>query len=148
MIDLLLVAEAPPASLDRYFYFPNVGEHDSLFRYVTRVALARTPTRDNKVELLRELRDRGIFLTDLSPDPLDGHPLTSFLPGLIRRCRGLDPRAIILIKASVYDAAYRELASAGLPVIDERVPFPGSGQQTRFVAAFKRALRRAQAMRR
>ena len=40
-IDLLLVAEAPPASLDRYFYFDDVSEQDSLFRYVCRGVLGK-----------------------------------------------------------------------------------------------------------
>jgi hypothetical protein len=31
-VDLLLVAEAPPSALDRYFYFEDVSEQDSLFR--------------------------------------------------------------------------------------------------------------------
>lgn len=35
-IDLLLVAEAPPCSEDRYFYFDDVREHDWLFRYVVK----------------------------------------------------------------------------------------------------------------
>jgi hypothetical protein len=38
-VRLLLVAEAPPAALDRYFYFEDVPRHDSLFRYVARAIL-------------------------------------------------------------------------------------------------------------
>ena len=33
-IDTLLVAEAPPTALDRYFYFDDVQTQDSLFRHV------------------------------------------------------------------------------------------------------------------
>jgi hypothetical protein len=47
-IDLLLVAEAPPNSLDRYFYFTDVRAHDILFRYVCRVLLGREPKRERK----------------------------------------------------------------------------------------------------
>jgi hypothetical protein len=39
---------------------------------------------------------------------------------------------VILIKATVYDVAFYALREARLPVVDERVPFPGSGQQKRF----------------
>lgn len=39
-VDLLLVAEAPPSALDRYFYFPDVREQDSLFRYVVALSSA------------------------------------------------------------------------------------------------------------
>src|SRR5437867_2723215 len=40
-IKILLVAEAPPSALDRYFYFEDVAEHDSLLRYVARGILER-----------------------------------------------------------------------------------------------------------
>jgi hypothetical protein len=59
---------------------------------------------------------------------------------LVERCRQLQPRAIILIKATVYDAAYRPLREAGLPVIDQRIPFLGSGRQREFLTAFGQAL--------
>jgi hypothetical protein len=60
----------------------------------------------------------------------------------VRRIRRLDPERIIVIKSSVFDLVREPLADAGLPIIDERVPFPGSGQQRRFEIAFAQALRR------
>src|SRR5436190_1713336 len=108
-VRLLLVAEAPPASLDRYFYFTDVRAHDSLFRHVASEILRREPSRENKAELLRLLRDAGVFLIDLKLDPTDGSALASHVPSLIRRARRLEPHKIILIKATVYDAAYRPL---------------------------------------
>lgn len=141
-IKLLLVAEAPPAALDRYFYFEDVPQQDSLFRYVARAILNTQPTRDNKTELLARLRDKGVFLIDLKRDPVDGKSLAMEVPKLLRRIRKLDPQKIIVIKASVYDAVQRPLTEAGLPVVHERIPFPGSGQQRRFEVAFSRALRR------
>jgi hypothetical protein len=140
-IDLLLVAEAPPASVDRYFYFEKVREQDSLFRYVIRGILGVEPRRDNKAELLGHLRDAGVYLIDLSQVPTDASRLPEEVPSLIRRSRRLAPHRIILIKTTVYDAAFARMRDAGLPVVDERIPFPGSGQQRNFEAAFKRALR-------
>ncbi len=137
---LLLVAEAPPSALDRYFYFENVRAQDSLFRYVARSILGVEPTRENKPQLVEHLRDRGVFLIDLSEDPVDGSPLSNSVDDLVRRAQRLMPDKIILIKASVYDAAFTALREARLPVVDERVPFPGSGQQRRFEIAFARAL--------
>ncbi len=139
-IDLLLVAEGPPSALDRYFYFDNVTEQDSLFRYVARGVLNDEPTRSNKAALLGKLRDRGVFLIDLSPNPVGRASLESLAADLVIRCQELDPRAIIVIKATVFDAAYWPLKRARLPVVNERVPFPGSGQQRRFVESFGRAL--------
>lgn len=97
-------------------------------------------TRDNKASLLAQLRDRGVFLIDLNPDPVDGPALSSHVPALLARIAELTPERIILIKADVYDAAYPALSAAGLPVSGVRVPFPSHGQQTVFAAAFGRAL--------
>jgi hypothetical protein len=140
-VKLLLIAEAPPSARDRYFYFEDVRVQDSLFRYVARSILGREPTRQNKAQLLAQLRDRGVFLIDLKRDPIDRTPLSDYVPDLLRRAKRLKPEKIILIKATVYDAAFTTLRAAGLPVIDERIPFPGSGQQRRFEAAFARALK-------
>ena len=141
-VQLLLVAEAPPSALDRYFYFEDVRTQDSLFRYVARSILGIEPTRENKPQLLERLRNRGVFLIDLSEDPVGWSPLSHFVADLVRRAQRLKPDRIVLIKATVYDAAFAAMREAGLPVVDERVPFPGSGQQRRFEAAFGRALKK------
>jgi len=141
-IDLLLVAEAPPSALDRYFYFEDVLTHDSLFRYVVRGILGETPSRD-KAPYLDELRERGVFLVDLCEDPFSDRrdALPRCVPELVERCRALRPRRVVLISAGTYDHAYDALRAAGLPVVDARLPFPGSGQQRRFLEGFTLALR-------
>ena len=141
-VKLLLVAEAPPSALDRYFYFEVVATQDSLFRYVTRAILKAEPTRANKAELLGRLRDRGIFLIDLWRDPVDARSEAPDVAGLLRRVRQLAPERIIVIKTGVFDIVRGPLLEAGMPLVDERVPFPGSGQQRKFERAFARALRR------
>ncbi|WNG93686.1 hypothetical protein [Mycobacterium sp. ITM-2016-00318] len=143
-IKLLLVAEAPPPASDRYFYFPEVASHDSLFRNVAARIFGEDPTREGKAELLAQLKARGIFLIDLKEDPVDGaEDLSPYVPSLIERSRALRPEKIILIKANVYDTAYSELAKAGLPVVAVRMPFPGHGRQRQFKAAFAQALEQA-----
>ena len=141
-IDLLLVAEAPPSALDRYFYFEDVLTHDSLFRYVVRGVLGETPTRD-KAPYLDELCDRGVFLVHVSEDPFAAwrDVVPGCIPSLVRRCTALEPRRIVLIGAGTYDHAFDALVDAGLPVVDFRLPYPGSGQQRRFLEGFTLALR-------
>jgi hypothetical protein len=134
------VAETPPTSLDRYFYFEDVTSHDSLFRYVAKLVLGASGSRSAKADALVQLRDRGIFLIDAKPDPFDNRPLSRVANELVARCRELEPDRIILIKASVYDAVFAVLRDADLPVVDRRVPFPGSGQQRRFETEFALAL--------
>jgi hypothetical protein len=143
-VRILLVAQMPPVSKPpdppRYFYLPNVSKHDLLFRAVVKAMLHAEPERGSKTRLLSKLRNDGVFLIDLKPNPLDNRPLRDFVPSLITRCNELRPQRIILIKTDVYDIAFGPLRAAGLPVIDERIPFPGSGRQKEFAEAFGRAL--------
>lgn len=143
VVDTVLVVEAPPSALDRYFYFEDVAAHDSLFRHVVEAFLGAKPTRD-KLPYLDELRERGVFLIDMSLDPFSSRRevLPGCVPGVVRRCARLHPRRILLIGAAVYDVAFGALCGAGLPVVDARVPYPGSGQQNRFKEEFAEALRR------
>lgn len=132
-VELLLIAEAPPSSLDRYFYFEHVSDHDNLFRHVVRAVLAIEPSRSHKRHQLRELASRGVFLIDLKPDPKEpGGTLEGDVPDLVARAVVLNPRHVITIKANVCELVQAPLRAAGLHVAAERVPFPGSRQQRRF----------------
>src|SRR3954447_802245 len=139
-VELLLVAEAPPSALDRYFYFEDVRIHDSLFRHVVEAVLDEKPTRD-KAPYLDALRERGVFLIDLCPDPFSDRreAIPAAVPTLARRIRAIGPRRVVLIGASVYDHAYPALRAAQLPVVTARLPYPGAGQQRRFLEGFRAA---------
>jgi hypothetical protein len=142
LVRLLLVAEAPPCAPDRYFYFERVSTHDWLFRYTWQGLTGSKPDPARKAEHLAALRDAGVFLIDLHEQNIAKPSLADLLPSvpaLVDRCRTLRPERVVLIKATVYDAAHAALRSAGQPVVDERIPFPSSGQQKRFLEAFKRA---------
>jgi hypothetical protein len=140
-IELLLVAEAPPSAPDRYFYFDDVRGHDSLFRHVVRAVLGTEPSRAEKAADLQRLSHRGVFLVDLKPDPkLPGQTLDAYVPDLVSRAAALKPRHIIAIKVSVFDLVSQPLRAAGLNVGNQRVPFPASGQQRRFLAQMTAAL--------
>lgn len=140
-IRLLLVAEAPPSSLDRYFYFPDVSTQDSLFRYVVRLVLGIEPDRRSKLHELERLQAAGVFLTDLCVDPLsEQSSLRACVPDLVSRAAHLDPDHIIVIKTRVYDEVAHGLRQAGLPIVNARIAFPGSGQQRRFEFEMQAAL--------
>lgn len=141
-INLLLVAEAPPCTPDRYFYFERVDKHDWLFRYVWEGLMGDKPDRTQKAKHLAALRDAGVYMIDLHEETISQPSLADLrphVPGLLDRARALKPRHIAFIKFNVYDAAFKSLHAAGLPVIDERIPFPASGQQKKFLESFRRA---------
>ena len=84
-----------------------------------------------------------IFLIDMAPDPFHRDRRT-VLPraatSLPERVRRLRPRRVVLVGADVYDSAFPVLRDAGLPVVDVRLPYPGSGQQRRFAEGFARVI--------
>ncbi len=47
---------------------------------------------------------------------------------IIEEILQISPCRIVLIKATVFDALYDSLHKAGLPVVNEKLPFSGSGR--------------------
>ncbi|MCF1713329.1 hypothetical protein L0U88_01645 [Flavihumibacter sp. RY-1] len=153
----LLIAEAPPDSLDRFFYFENVHQHDYLFLGVAEALypdlkykfIASGRDSDIKLSILLKFQADGFYLLDLSELPLSllNKDLGSQLPSLIEKIKQVanSDTKIILIKATVYDTAFNALRQHGLRnIIDSRIPFPGQGGQKLFQIEFKKALKAAQ----
>lgn len=140
-VRLLLVDEAPPSAPDRYFYFEDVATHDSLFRFVAAGVTGTRPDRDKRAALAA-LRDAGVFLLDACPGAFQHSraALAGCLPDLVRRIDRLEPDHVLLVGAPLYDTAYQPLRGAGVPVLDARLPYPGSGQQRRFADEFAEVL--------
>lgn len=151
-IKIIFVAEAPPCALDRFFYFEEVKTQDSLFLEIMGVLypdqkeryLASGRESTLKQDLLLRFKYDGYWLLDLceTPTSISGSPSSAEVQSLLKRLAKFkdDNITIILIKASVYDSCYDVLKTAGYRVVDERLPFPGSGQQRVFREKFKRAL--------
>jgi hypothetical protein len=151
-INVLIIAEAPPCALDRFFYFEDVKKQDSLFLEIMGVLYPEKKEaylksgRDTslKKDLLETFQSDGFWLLDLSEIP------TSLLNSSLENCvSSLIPKlekdinestSVILIKSNVYDTCYMPLKSKGYKVINERLPFPGSGQQKVFREKFRTAL--------
>lgn len=69
--------------------------------------------------------------------------LYSQLPTLVEKIKDVADKQtkIILIKATVYDAAFHHLRNEGFQnIINVRIPFPGQGGQKLFQAKFHEAL--------
>ncbi len=152
-VQYLLIAEAPPDSVERFFYCESVRNHDHLFLGVAQTLypgdkekfLESGRSSDIKRSILLKLKEDGFYLLDLSELPLSRNPdgLCSQLPSLVERIERIADKAtkIILIKASVYDLAFDYLRQQGFEnVVDVRIPFPASGQQGRFQKKFRKAL--------
>jgi len=152
-VKYLLVAEAPPDSLDRFFFFENVRQHDYLFLGIAQALypelkekfLSSGRSSEIKKMILKKFSKDGIYLLDLSDLPLSllNDSLESQLPNLLKKITHIaeDDTKIILIKATIYDKVFLRLQAASFTdVINVRIPFPGQGGQRHFQIEFNRAL--------
>lgn len=152
-IKYLLIAEAPPDSIERFFYYPDVRQHDYLFLGVAQALYPQlkdkfiSSGRDSRIknEILLKLKADGFYLLDLSELPLTllNQDLTSQLPNLIKKIEAVASKntRIILIKATVFDTAYQALQHKFSSVINARIPFPSQGGQKLFQIQFAKAIK-------
>jgi hypothetical protein len=151
-VKCLIIVEAPPDSVDRFFYFEDVKQHDYLFLGIAEALYPKLKSqylqshrsRENKIKILNKLAEDGFYLMDLSDLPLSlmRGSLEDQLPGLMERISIIATKMtwIILIKANVYDIVYSRLVGEGYKhVANVRIPFPGQGWQNKFQIEFKRA---------
>lgn len=151
-IRMVFIGEGPPNNLDRYFYFADVKKHDSLFLEVMGVLYPEqkkqylASRRDTflKEELLETFQEDGYWFISLSEVPCSilDEPLENSVPSLLERLKNqIDKNIpIILIKANVYDICYAPLVANGYNVYNDRIPYPGSGQQGVFREKFSKAI--------
>src|SRR5438128_6082434 len=125
----LLILGDSPASEDGGFYLP--GAMDPVFEEICTVLLEEKPAGE-KEPYLKELKRRGVFYSELKPDaPRAGEALADYVPPLLINLGILAPEHVVLMTPAVYQAAYRPLAKAGIPVVDVRVPHLGQGAEFR-----------------
>lgn len=151
MIKLLFVAEAPPETTERFFYYETVKDNDWLYIAIVK-AISMCDDYDvkkiraNKKKILELLQQDGIFLMDLSPVPLKrGAKAELHKDDFMQRLNNeksisKEHTDIILIKANVYDCLFLGLKENGFRVQNQRIPFPASGQQQKFAEKMKEAL--------
>jgi hypothetical protein len=154
IVKYLLIAEAPPDSLERFFYYDTVRLHDYLFLGVAEAIYPRLKEQfllsgrssEIKNTILQTLQKDGFYLLDLSELPLSilDTDLHSQLPSLVEKIESVagEKTHIILIKANVYDITFQFLKQKFKNVVDQRITFPGQGGQRKFQVEFKLALKK------
>lgn len=95
--------------------------------------------RQRKHGWLERFQANGYQLIDAVKEP--GPTTVAVIHGnaarVIEEIREIDPRQVVLIKATVYDGLFGSLLESGAPVVDCRLPFPGSGRQREFHDGFR-----------
>jgi len=155
-VKTLLIAEAPPLALDRYFYFEEVFIQDALFWETMKVLYGASTRAEPKRGYLLRFQADGYFLIDALRDPVPEGASKSTVQELIvgrrhdilQEVRRLAPQCVILVKATVYDGLYHWLRENGVRVATARIPFPGSRWQSYFRSAFSNGLRECRSAKR
>jgi hypothetical protein len=146
-IKAVIIAEAPPDSIDRFFYYEDVNKADYLFLGIIGVLypgakdiyLKNVRNPEMKELLLKQFQSDGYYLLDLFELPISMNSETdSFavmkLSSKIEKLK-IQNIPIILIKANVYDIAYHKL-KLKFNVINKRIDFPSTGNQVKFHEKF------------
>jgi hypothetical protein len=158
-IEYLLIAEAPPKTdSNRFFYFENVMEQDSLFIETIKVLYPKETSgvdirqlRMNKRSFLMMFQNDGFYLIDSLKNPFEEkysprqrmNLIKCGQENLMKRMKLIinDKTQVILISATVYKANFSFLLQQGINVINkELIDFPGSGGQAKFREKLKRLL--------
>jgi hypothetical protein len=155
-VRLLLIAESAPddggdLANRRFFYSDRLTGHDSLFRGVVEAVLDVAyldSQMETKARWLGELRDRGIFLIDLVPFPVNGPNKKKLrstarrlnADGCVQRATALDPKGIIVCHKPSFRVLKAPLESAGLPLLHQYgISFPSGNWRADFVRDFRAA---------
>lgn len=156
-IRCVLVAEAPPNSPDRFFYYLDVPKSDFLFLGVMgtlypelrREYVDRERPSNLKETLLTRFKSDGFYLVDVFEKAvqqyMDQEEQEEAISDFVQRLYEVatEETPVILIKVTVYDLLAERLKQAGFKVIDERIPFPSGGWQKKFHFHFEKALQKA-----
>ncbi|HZW40297.1 MAG TPA: hypothetical protein VFF33_13445 [Ignavibacteriaceae bacterium] len=154
VIKCVLIAEAPPDAIERFFYYEDVREKDFLFLGVMEVLYPKlkedylSSGRNilNKKKMLEKFMEDGFYLLDLFDGPISlyidsercaAKQLTEELTMAISK-----DIPVIMIKANVYEILYHQLKGKGFNVIDVKIPFPSTGNQGKFREKFKDTLKK------
>ncbi len=142
-IRLLLIAESPPSS-GGYFYFDRTTGKDHLFRETMKAVVLwpadETMPKDlDKRRMLKQFQDKGLFLIDTCPLPVDKlssrerrFAVDREVPKLVDEVNRLLPEQILIVKNTIYASVRAGLEKAGLSekILNKTpIPFPSHGNQ-------------------
>lgn len=147
---ILFIAESPPISADEHFYSPNAKEQDWLWVSLMKAIYSDRfgdddVERDRKNEWLLRFMIDGYQVINAFPRPFKKEPSESRIKliqervdVLVEEIWKISPDCIVLVKYTVYDALFSDLAGFEMPVVNCRLPYPvpDYGKQEEFLEKF------------
>ncbi len=149
---ILFLAESPPSSPERYFYYPDVKKHDWLWIGLMKAIYGKQfkelrAERLRKMDWLKRFQSDGYRLIDAVKVPICAGDsskvqiIKSRLDHIVDEIQKINPKQIVMVKATVYDTLYQDLENRGLPVVNAKLPFPDNRWQKKFQYEFGRLVK-------
>ncbi|MBC7595993.1 MAG: hypothetical protein H7288_19020 [Kineosporiaceae bacterium] len=154
-VRLLLIGESAPddggdVHQRRFFYAEPLSHSDNLFRSVVAALYdsGKLTKGDSKAPWLERLREDGIYLIDLSSNPVNALPprerravLRESVVGCVENAKRLAPQGIIVCHSPTFQLLAGPLREAGLPLLhDNPIPFPLGNKRREFITKVRFAL--------
>jgi hypothetical protein len=142
-IRILLIGESAPES-GQFFYY-----HSRMTKYISKTfeQVFNILFRDDS-EFLKYFQDKGCYLDDLSPIPVNKmsktervKTLKDSIEELSKRICSYNPTVIVIVlkKIDKYVKKAIDLSEVRCPVYT--LPFPGNGHQNEFIQEFSKILK-------
>jgi hypothetical protein len=138
-INILFVAESPPSS-GKYVYFGDETPGALLTTIMKSLNINGPYTKERKIKLLEELKEKGAFIMDAVEYPIDNvnnerereniieresENFLNRLNELFKKGIVTKETKIVLIKHSVYNVLYQKLKDCGYNVVNKgKIRFP------------------------
>lgn len=147
-LSTLLIGESPGERGALFFYTYDLArKHDELYRAVVNAVLNAHPGRAgaDKEPYLDKLREVGIFLIDMSREPVGNldafaraQRLQVSMPDCLARVQQLAPSGVIICDPLVHELLSPHLG--GLLLHTDPLPFPQGPDRAQFIGGVRRAL--------
>jgi len=153
-VEVLLIAESPPdpgAGPRRFFYSPELAQHDNLYRGVAQALYGeeRDFRPQDKPAVLGRIQADGYWLIDAVEHPINKTSpsarraaISASVARLVERCKEVDPRrGVIICHTLVYELVAPSLQAAGIQILhDQPLPFPLGNWRAQFIDGFRQGV--------
>jgi hypothetical protein len=153
-VEVLLIAESPPdpgAGRRRFFYSPELSQHDNLYRGVAQALYGeeRDFGPQDKPAVLDRIQADGYWLIDSVERPINKTSpsarraaISAGVARLVERCKEVDPRrGVIICHTLIYELVAPSLQGAGIQILhDQPLPFPLGNWRAQFIDGFRQRL--------
>ena len=133
-VKLLLLGEAPPSKLEKFFY-----SGAAITAHTAKAFGSKFDTAHEPKTFLKHFKDSDCYLEDILHEPVASQEtknkqLADAFPDFCHRLKALGPHYVVVFLKGLDLYVRTALAQTGLNPDYHVLPFPGHGHQTKYTA--------------